>query len=121
VEEKKVRTPQRLKTKCCVFPGCETIFIGRGKAKYCDEHRKAKYRKELYKKNDNEGEAVVIIDHAVTYATSMTRICGLDGCNEEYEITLLPRLYEYPNFCPKHRNQHQRSLFVNTSDKDNND
>jgi len=102
---------QRLKEKKCAFPGCGVTFIGRGKAKYCEEHRKAKYRKELYKKNDNDGEAITTIEHDVDYATKITRVCGLEGCEEEYDITLLPKLNEYPNFCPKHRNQYQRNLF----------
>ena len=104
--------PQKLKKKKCAFPECDVVFIGRGKAKYCEEHRKAKYRKELYKKNDNEGEGIVTIEHEECFAKEITRECGLEGCTTEYEIKLIPRLTEYPNYCPKHRNQYQRERFL---------
>ena len=112
MSDKVKATPQRLKKKNCAFPGCNLEFIGRGKAKYCDEHRKAKYRKELYKKNDNGGEAITTIEHTELYATKITRECGLDGCTNEYALTLIPRLFEYSNFCESHRNQYQRALHI---------
>jgi len=108
--------PQKLKKKKCVFPGCTVVFIGRGKAKYCEEHRKAKYRKELYKKNDNDGEGIVTIEHDECYAKDSTRVCGLKGCNEEYIVKLIPRVVDYPNYCPKHRNQYQRERFLKEND-----
>jgi hypothetical protein len=108
--------PQKLKKKNCAFPKCNVEFIGRGKAKYCDEHRKAKYRKELYKKNDNDGEAITTIVHDECYAKTIERECGLDGCEETFKITLIPRLGEYPNFCPDHRNPYKRSRFVKPND-----
>lgn len=114
-------TPQRLKKKNCAFPGCNVEFIGRGKAKYCEEHRKAKYRKELYKKNDNDGEAIVIIEHDEIFTKKVIRECGLRGCTNEYTITLIPNLYEYPNYCEQHRNQYQRELFLDKQENSNND
>jgi len=108
--------PQKLKKKNCAFPGCNIEFIGRGKAKYCDEHRKAKYRKELYKKNDNEGEGIVTIEHDEVYAKNIERECGLDGCCSEYTLTLVPRLSEYPNFCIEHRNAYRRERFIANND-----
>lgn len=108
--------PQKLKKKKCAFPGCGVVFVGRGKAKYCEEHRKAKYRKELYKKNDNNGEGIVTIDHDECFAKEITRTCGLEGCECEYSITLVPRLYEYPNYCPEHRNEFKRKLFLKNND-----
>ena len=104
--------PQKLKKKICAFPKCGIEFIGRGKAKYCEEHRKPIYRKVLYKKNDNDGEGVVTIEHEETYATKIIRECGLDGCTAEYELTLVPRLFEYPNFCEEHRNAYKRDRFT---------
>ena len=104
--------PQKLKKKNCAFPGCNVEFIGRGKAKYCDEHRKAKYRKELYKKNDNNGEGIANIEHDEVYAKTVTRVCGLEGCNNEYTLTLIPRLSDYPNYCEDHRNEYRRKMFV---------
>ena len=105
-------TPQRLKTKYCVFPGCGVEYVGRGKSKYCPEHSKAKYRKVLYKQNDNNGEGIVRIEHTEFYAKSVTRTCGLEGCNNEYDIILLPQLYEYPAYCEEHRNSFKRERFI---------
>ncbi len=105
-------TPQKLKKKKCAFPGCGDVFVGRGKAKYCEEHRKPKYRKELYKQNDNKGEGIVIIEHDNPYATKTVRVCGLEGCDCEYKLTLVPRLFEYPNFCMEHRNEYRRKRFI---------
>ena len=109
-------TPQRSKMKKCVFPGCNVEFIGMGKAKYCEEHRKAKYRKELYKKNDNEGEAIINIPHTESHSTEVERVCALKGCNNTYTITLIPKLFEYSNYCPEHRNEYKRERFLREND-----
>ena len=104
--------PQKMKQKTCVFPDCNVEFIGRGKAKYCEEHRKAKYRKELYKKNDNLGCGIVVIEHEEVYAKPIIRQCALEGCTNEYEIVLIPRMYEYSNYCEEHRNEFKRNRFI---------
>jgi hypothetical protein len=113
--------PQKLKQKTCVFPECYVEFIGRGKAKYCEEHRKAKYRKELYKKNDNLGCGIVVIEHEEVYAKPIIRTCSLEGCNNEYEIVLIPRMYEYSNYCEEHRNEFKRTMFVKRNMSDTKD
>ena len=112
-------TPQKIKEKNCAFPGCGVLFMGLGKAKYCEEHRKAKYRKELYKQNDNKGEAIIHIEHDEVYAKKVMRVCELDGCDCEFEIILLPRLFEYPRYCVEHRNTFKRNHFIKQRDKVN--
>jgi len=109
-------TPQRTKKKHCVFPGCDVEFIGMGKAKYCEEHRKAKYRKELYKKNDNDGGAIINITHSELHSTEVEMTCSLKGCNNTYSITLIPKLFEYSNYCPEHRNEYKRERFLREND-----
>jgi hypothetical protein len=113
--------PQKMKQKMCDFPNCDAEFIGRGKAKYCEEHRKAKYRKELYKKNDNSGSGIICIEHSEVYARPIIRTCGLEGCTNEYEIILIPRLFEYPNFCEEHRNEFKRDMFLKGNNIDTED
>lgn len=103
---------QRLKKKICQFPGCGITFIGKGKAKYCEEHRKNKYRKDLYNQNDNDGSGIIRIEHSELYAKRIVRECELDGCSNKYEIVLLPRIYEYPRYCPEHMNIYKRKLFI---------
>jgi hypothetical protein len=113
------RVGQRFKMKICSFPGCDVEFMARGKGKYCEEHRKPMYRKCLYKQNDNIGEGIIIIEHNEDSNTDITRVCGLDGCDNEYTITLIPRLFEYSNFCEDHRNEYKRRLFVSKVGIDN--
>lgn len=110
--------PQKLKLKKCKFPNCGEEFIARGKSKYCDEHRKAKYRKVLYKQNDNNGDGIIVIDHNEPYCIPLIRTCGLEGCGKEYEITLIPRIYEYSNYCEEHRNSFKRNLFIKNRDSE---
>jgi hypothetical protein len=104
---------QKQKKKPCEFPGCKKTFIGRGRTKYCDEHRKAKYRKKLYRKfaSDGVGEANIEIQHKSEIASNSNRVCDLDGCNNEYVITLIPNQKIYPKYCEEHRNKHKRDIF----------
>jgi len=105
--------PKRLKLKTCAFKGCDVEFMARGKGKYCPEHQKPQYRKELYKLNDNEGDGIIYIEHSETYAKTVVRQCSLEGCECDYEITLIPRMSEYPSYCPEHRNEFKRRMFLN--------
>lgn len=106
--------PQKLSVKYCAYPNCGVEFIGRGKAKYCDEHRKAIYRKDLYQQNDNDGSGIVDIIHDEACATEIYRECALDGCNNMYKVILIPKLFQYPSYCEDHRNMHKRIQFLNT-------
>ena len=45
---------QPRKERVCGFPDCEEKFWGRGKTKYCEEHRKTEYRSRLYSKPKGE-------------------------------------------------------------------
>lgn len=103
---------QRARLKKCQFPGCEESFMGRGKTKYCAEHQKSVYRKILYKKNDNFGGGIINIPHSEFEIRTISRVCGLDGCDEMYDITLIPGVDEYPNYCVEHRNEYKRKRFL---------
>ena len=110
--KQRLKKTQRLKEKICQFPDCGVKFIGRGKAKYCEEHRKPKYRKDLYKLNDNTGEGILRIDHDEVYAKEVIKECSLEGCNKEYKLIVVPRLFEYPSMCEEHRNPYKRERFL---------
>lgn len=107
-----VRGVQRIKKKKCCFPGCDEEFLGRGKAKYCSEHRKAKYRKDLYKLNQNEGEGIFKYEHQNYESKTIIKKCALQGCKNQYELKILPRTFDYPNYCPEHRNEYKREIFL---------
>lgn len=111
---------QDMKLKSCQFPKCKTKFLGRGKTKYCDEHRKQKYKKILYQRpiSNGIGEANVIIKHKCSTATKIIKECDLDNCNCQYEITLIPNQIIYPKFCIEHRNKFKRDYFVMQQQKD---
>ncbi len=112
---------QEKKLKNCKFPDCKKQFLGRGKTKYCDEHRKQKYKKILYQRpiSNGVGEANIIIKHKYKKAVLISRICELDGCDCEYEITIIPNQIIYPKYCSKHRNKFKREFFTNNRNKKN--
>lgn len=110
---------QKMKIKPCQFPKCKAEFLGRGKTKYCDEHRKKKYKKYLYQRAGNDvGEANVVIKHKHIKASKMIRVCGLMGCDHKYEITLIPNQTIYTKYCLEHRNKYKREFFIK-KDKNN--
>lgn len=112
---------QNLKTKVCQFPNCNAEFQGRGKAKYCEEHRKTKYKKVLYQSNTSNGigDSNMYINHKNVEATKIIRTCGLKGCDEEYELTVIPNQYVYPKYCVTHRNEYKRKFFTEQQRKGN--
>lgn len=102
----KVKKYQSIK---CTFPGCENEIISNGLAtKFCKEHKKTKYRNLKDKKESDNQE----IKHPCNTSLSIISKCLLDGCNNEFEIILLPRVYTYPKYCPEHRNEYKRKLFL---------
>lgn len=111
---------QTMKTRPCHFPGCKVEFLGRGKTKYCEEHRKQKYKKILYKKNvsDGIGDSNVQIKHKNLVTTKIIKECGLDGCSNVYGVILIPNQYIYSNYCHEHRNEFKRKLFLKKKEHD---
>lgn len=111
--------------KQCKFPvsGTETcgmIFYGIGPSKYCEEHRKLKYRKFINRQiavDKKASEPVTedgnqIIKHKYHMATINRYKCALEGCTEEFDVLVYPRTYVYPKFCHAHRNAHKRQIFL---------
>jgi hypothetical protein len=98
------------KLKTCIYPECFIVFYGRGKSKYCPEHRKKEYKSKKYiiKNPENTNQ---IIPHNDIYCHTKICKCAVDGCNNTFEIKLVPRVYTYPKFCPDHRNEYKRLLF----------
>ncbi len=105
---------QQLKKKKCQFPGCTTSFMGRGKTKYCDEHRKQEYKKILYqpKKRKSLGDANQKIKHKFLESQDVIKECSLEGCNNSYKIRIIPNQYIYPKYCEDHRNEWKREFFT---------
>jgi hypothetical protein len=116
-----------LKSKTCSFPGCQEIFMGTAKSKYCLEHRKKEYRKiidegKVEKKkldeisnNNNQNQ---IIKHEFSESVTMVLPCQLEGCQEEFTIKVYPKTFLYPKYCPQHRNSFKRKMFLKFQEKD---
>jgi hypothetical protein len=107
---------EQKKPKKCQYEGCDAFYMGTGFSKYCDEHRKREYHKPS--KNDK-----LTIDHNVKYEHSnkdsvlTTFVCALDGCGKTFEIKILPNTFIYPKYCPEHRNEHKRNMFLKGGNK----
>jgi hypothetical protein len=112
-QKNKKRFEQKAKKKICKYPGCGKEFMGIGPAKYCNEHKKPEFRKIIYKilsdKKNKIENANQIIEHKYYENTNVIHYC--DCCDVPFEITLIPKIYVYPKYCPKHRNQHKRDLY----------
>jgi hypothetical protein len=108
-----------LKMKNCSFPGCKVKQKMTGKAVYCTEHRKRKYRKIIDankiadKKAEHEARNTnQLLKHKYTESTILRMKCAIDGCNNEFEIKVYPNLFVFPKYCPDHRNPYRRELFL---------
>ena len=105
--------------KVCQYPGCTEGFMGVGKAKYCEEHRKPVYRKVLdakeiqakrqYIKDNNINQT---INHKLCKCELTIMKCALEGCDEEFKVLFIPSVNVYPKYCPEHRCEHKRIMFL---------
>lgn len=113
---------EKLKPKICSFPGCKKTFFGTAKSKYCYEHRKKKYRKQIdakkvaaKKEAENTNNTNFVFNHMFTSAHDIIRECDLECCYNKYKIRVFPRLFVYPKYCPDHRNSWKRELFIKSN------
>ena len=108
--------PKEKMVKRCKYPNCGEIIMGYGQRKYCHEHSKDEYKKELYHDKYRKQESVIFdienqrIDHK--FFEVVTRIYKCECCGEKFEIKILPRVYVYPKFCEEHRNEWRRELWI---------
>ena len=110
---------KRLMNKVCCYPDCTEEFMGVGKAKYCEEHKKPVYRKIIdadriqakkdYIKNNNFNQ---VIDHKLAKCQLSVLKCELEGCENEFKVLLIPNVTVYPKFCEEHRQEHKRKIFL---------
>jgi len=115
---------EKLKEKKCQFPisddeVCNKIFYGSGKSKYCIAHRDRKFVsiitkhnnknkvKEKIKDSDNQ-----YIEHQYNKEQPITFKCALEGCDNNFEVNLIPEQKIYPKYCSYHRNKYRRLLFI---------
>lgn len=49
-----------------------------------------------------------IIKHNFRYNALRRHVCALEGCEQMFEFTLVPRQLLYPKFCERHRSEFQR-------------
>jgi hypothetical protein len=99
---------QKLREKQCTYPGCGQTYFGFPNAKYCLEHRSAKYRIKTRIKPENVNLKNQTLNHSYTQVTNLVVHCALEGCNRPFEIKIYPRQFIYPKYCPEHRNEFRR-------------
>jgi len=118
----KKKKKERLIEKHCAFVNeegirCKTIFFGTGKSKFCKLHRQPKFRKIIdrdkiiaKKQAMIDNSANFTLHHKYAEPMEITRNCDL--CRDEYDFILYPSTYIYPKYCPDHRNQFKRELYI---------
>jgi len=119
-DKSKRRRRERLKEKQCQFPIpggdiCGIIFYGTARSLYCPMHRHRKFRKFIDKPKDKKEDIGVenqIINHKLLDEQKVILKCSLEGCEEEFKVTLIPKQNIYPKYCEKHRNAYQRERFI---------
>jgi hypothetical protein len=107
---------KKLITKQCAFPGCGKSFRGIGPTRYCKEHRTVEARQHmsrLYAAKKKEARLQVddqnqVISHKFITAAMKTCVCALDGCDETFDIKILPHVNVYPKYCAEHRSEWKR-------------
>jgi hypothetical protein len=104
----KSRRRLKLREKQCSYQGCAETFFGLPNAKYCTEHRKARYRVIKQAEPENVNIKNQTLMHTYTKVTTMVVTCALQGCGRPVEIKIFPRQYIYPKYCPLHRNEFRR-------------
>jgi hypothetical protein len=55
-----------------------------------------------------------IIRHNFRVAQPRREVCSLEGCQQEFEYTLIPHQILYPRFCCDHRSDFRRRHFTAT-------
>ena len=115
---------EKLYLKKCAFPGCNITQSMTARACYCDEHRHRKYRKiidagkiEKKKAEEEARSANQIINHDYDESHIVKMNCKLLGCSNSFEIKIIPNIFCYPKYCPDHRNEYKRKMFLNKRNK----
>lgn len=113
-----------LKMKNCAFPGCKVKQKMTGRACFCTEHRLRKYRKMIdagkieAKKTEKEARNPnLLLKHEYSEPTIIKMKCALDGCNNEFEIKVSPKIYVYQKYCYDHLSEWRRELFLKQNNK----
>jgi len=86
---------------------CGKTFVGYPNSKYCKYHRNAKHR-EVAKKEIILDITTFKFKHTYETPTEIIRHCDLEGCDNEYKMTLYPEQVEYARYCEHHRNPYKR-------------
>ena len=96
--------------RVCSFDGCGVRYFGEDSKKFCDEHRKDKYRYlRASKPKAQVNDANITIKHKSSNIFTLYREC--DCCGDVYSIELYPHQFIYPRYCEGHRNLYKRSIF----------
>ena len=110
----KTKPSQRLELKYCEYEGCGKKFKGIAISKYCLFHRDPKNRPKKPRKVKPPVAENKIFKHDFKCHTTLIFECGLEGCENNFEVIIIPKQYVYPKYCPEHRSEFQRKNFKKT-------
>ena len=110
----------------CQYEGCGKEIKSSCVRKYCDEHssyylngkeKQADKYKKYYDYTCKE-DCIENIEKENLYLVHDNFRCEMvifncACCGSPYEVTVFPRQFIYPKFCPKHRNEYKRKIYNN--------
>lgn len=102
----------KLKLRICKEPGCGIEFLGNPIAKYCETHRDIKARHRRKRKHYDDGSNVPVEMQKVAESVEIMYPCALEGCDNSFRFTILPKMKFRPKFCEEHRNTFKRDNFI---------
>ena len=103
-------TPKQIVSKICYEVGCEKEYFGHRITKYCEFHRNPRNRaKKASIKTDVTIDNQIFL-HNFVESADIVFTCALEGCLEEFEIRVIPKINIYPKYCENHRSQYRRTL-----------
>jgi len=96
--------------KICREKGCGKKYYGHPITKYCEFHRDPKNRKkkDIIKTDITDDNQIFM--HDFKESLEIMYKCEFKGCEEQFKIKIIPKIYVYPKYCDNHRSQYKRSL-----------
>ena len=115
----KYKKKEVVKLKQCSNPKCGKEYWGHPISKYCEACREAKIGILLSRDRKKERKKIQVHEsnnrefkHMYAYPTDVLFTCALDGCQNEFLVKVLPKLFVYPNYCQDHRSAFRRVEFT---------
>ena len=90
---------------------CEKEYFGPVISKYCEIHRDVSKRKRVRKTFEEPSVKNKVFNHRFNDVVNLEFLCQLDGCHKRFKVKVYPKIFVYPKYCEKHRNEYRRVSF----------